>query len=512
MNISGKAGAVTGQTWLALAAVVFAAAALRFWDLGGPSLWTDELYTLGFSRLPSDLLWGDWMVRETNPPLFYSLLAAWKSLFGESEVALRALAAVIGVMAIVAVFFVGRGLHSNAAGLMAAALTAVSAQQLQYSQFVRGYTLGFLAAACAIIALLQLARLWRSQPGARLPWLALYAGATTTAFYTHTTFFILPILANAYIVWLWFFRTQRNWRYAIEWIAANAIVLIACLWWVGITLRQVQGGAEQIAWIESPSMRDAAMKTAHVFATRSLGAFNLILAAVFAALIGWGAWRLDVERRVLVAIFGVGVPLVLFVISLKQPVFMERTLYWAQAIYFPCLAVGVLSLPVRQIRAPLAATCVAALAIDAIHWRQTDYREPWRDIARVLTERAAPQDAILAYSADAAVNLEYYCRRLGCGGAKVFALRIRAQGREVLAGSFAGAEVHDATAKQLLSDHQRIWVLQRGLEEDPAAILPGFAEEETANALPVSWPDAGKLPVNYMKLAVWRPGVRLSPD
>jgi hypothetical protein len=94
----------------------------------------------------------------------------------------------------------------------------------------------------------------------------------------------------------------------------------------------------------------------------------------------------------------------------------------------------------------------------------------------------------------------------------VFALRIAAQGREVLAESFAGAEVDEANAEQLLSDHQRIWVMQRGFEENPAMILRGFAEEETPDALPVSWPAAGNLPVNYMKLAVWRPTVGPSPD
>jgi 4-amino-4-deoxy-L-arabinose transferase-like glycosyltransferase len=506
MNSADGAKANTRQTWLVLAAIVLAAAIFRFWDLGGPSLWTDELYTLGFASLPPDLLWSDWMVRETNPPLFYSLLAAWKSVVGESEFALRALAAILGVLGVMAVFFIGRELHSNAAGLWAAGLAAVSAQQLQYSQFVRGYTLGFLAAALSIIALLQLSSMWRAESqGKRAPWLALYAAATTVAFYTHTTFFILPVLANAYMAWMWLFRTPRRRREALEWFLANAVVLAACAWWIGITVRQLQAGAEPIGWIEPTSLRDAAMKTAHVFATRSLDSVNIILAAVFAGLIGWGAWRLDLDRRVLAAVIGVGAPLVLFLVSLKQPVFMERTLYWAQTIYFPCLAVGILSLPVRQIRGPVAAACIAILLVDAVDWRRTDYREPWRDIAAVLTERAGPGDAILAYSSDAAVNLDYYCRRLGCGGAKVFALKISAQGREVLASSFDGHEVHSANAERLLSGHQRIWVMQRGFEEDPALVLRGFAHEQTTNTLPTVWRDADNLPVNYMKLAVWQP-------
>lgn len=509
MSTSEGVEATTRQTWMVLAAIVLGATIFRFWDLGGPSLWTDELYTLGFAKLSPNLLWGDWMVRETNPPLFYSLLAVWKSVFGEGEFALRALAAILGVLGVVAVFFIGRGLHSNAAGLWAAGLTAVSAQQLQYSQFVRGYTLGFLAAALCIVALLRLSRLWRLESdGARLPWLAMYAAATTVAFYTHTTFFVLPILANAYMAWLWLFRTPRGRREALEWVAANAVVLVACAWWIGMTVRQLQAGAEPIAWIEQTSIRDAAMKTAHVFATRSLDSLNLIVAAIFAALIAWGAWRLDFERRVLVAVIGVGAPLILFLISLKQPVFMERTIYWVQAVYFPCLAVGILSLPLRQMRAPLAAACVAVLLVDAIDWRRTDYREPWRDMAVVLTESAGPNDAILAYSADAAVNLDYYCERLGCGGAKLFALRIASQGREVLADSFDGTPVDQATAAKLLSDSRRIWVMQRGFEENPATILRSFAHEETADALPATWPDADNLPVNHMKLAVWQPTIR----
>jgi uncharacterized membrane protein len=74
--------ATSRKMWLALAAVMLVAAALRFWDLGGPSLWTDELYTLGFAKLPPQMLWSDWMVRETNPPLFYSLLSVWMIVFG----------------------------------------------------------------------------------------------------------------------------------------------------------------------------------------------------------------------------------------------------------------------------------------------------------------------------------------------------------------------------------------------------------------------------------------------
>jgi hypothetical protein len=420
---------------------------------------------------------------------------------------LRSLAATLGVLCVGAVFLVGRSLHSNLAGLLAAAFTAFSAQQLQYSQFVRGYTLGFLAAAVCLLAIMELARRWRSEsPSGRIGPLLVYAGAAWIAFHTHTTFFVLPLLANVYAAWLWLARTPRRWKDAAGWLAANAVLLVACLWWIVTTVRQIEAGAEPIAWIEAPSVRDAAMKSAHVFATRSLDALNIAFAAVFGGFIAWGAWRLKLEHRALAAVFGIGAPLILFLVSLKQPVFMERTIFWLQAIYFPCLAVGLLDLSARPIRAAMVAICLSALLFDAINWRRSDYREPWRDIATILRDQAGPKDAVVAYSADAAVNLDYYCRKLGCSGAKVFALRI-SRGRAVFADFFKGAEVEHAGARQSLSGFDRIFVMQRGFEEDPAVLLAGFAREETSDLLPKAWAADEALPVNHMKLAVWRPAV-----
>lgn len=490
---------------LALAAILVAAGLLRFWDIGGPSLWTDELYTLNFSSLPHHQLWSDWMVRETNPPLFYSMLSAWIAVFGDGEVAARSLACILGILCVAVVYLNGRALHSHYAGLLAAGLTAVSAQQLQYSQFVRGYTLGFLAAGLCVYALLKLTDEPRPESSrAQAPWLALYAGSAAVAFYTHTTFFALPILANIYILWFWWVRTNRSWPDAARWIAANGVLLLVSAWWIGMTLQQMKAGAEPIAWIETPTIREAIMKTTHVYASRSLGLLNLVLAAIFGLLLAWGVWRLRIDRKVLAIVFGAGVPLLLFIISLKQPVLMERTLYWAQIVYLPCLAVGVLELPVSRFRPAIAAACVIALLADALNWRASDYREPWRQIATTLRDKATGKDALLTYSADAAVNLSYYCRKLGCSDVKVFALKV-SSGREVLEDSFAGQTIDNANAQSILGGFDRIWVMQRGFEQDPATVLTPFAHQESANVLS-SDTRRRDLPVNHMTLTVWAPG------
>jgi len=113
------------KTWLLLAGLVAFAAIVRLIGIGVPSLWGDELYSVSFSRIPMDMLWGDWMVRETNPPLFYSILKGWIALFGEQDTALRVLTIIVGLAAIGGIFLFVRALHSTQAALLAVALAAV---------------------------------------------------------------------------------------------------------------------------------------------------------------------------------------------------------------------------------------------------------------------------------------------------------------------------------------------------------------------------------------------------
>ena len=495
----------------AILAILLGAGVLRFWDLGGPSLWTDELYSVSFSRLPQGMLWSDWMVREPNPPLYYALLQVWISVFGESELALRALSATLGMLSVFAMFLVGRALHSNGAGLIAACLTAVSAQQLQNSQQVRAYMLTFFAAALAIYALIRLTDRWRednSTARSALPYLALYTAASATAFYAHTTMFILPVLANVYVVWMWAFKTERRLPEAGAWLAANAILTLVCAWWLLITIRQVVDGANAVGWLAEPTVRDAILKTSHVIGTRSIDSLNLLSAVVFGALIAWGAWRLQLERRLLVAIFGIGVPLLLFAFSFIQPMFMERTIFWAQAVYFPCLAAGILSLPVRRAVLPVAIACIFILLVDAITWRDREYREPWREIAAALRDQADSDDVVLVYDADVAINLQYYCRNGGCTRARVSAMRAY-PGKATLVDLFPDPLIDQTNVSEAIGKADRIWVLRRGVERgfdaDPEKLLVGLAHQEYADVLSDTQ-NAKQTPGgNNMKLAVWRP-------
>jgi predicted membrane-bound mannosyltransferase len=86
---------------LALAAVLLLAAALRFFDLGGSSLWSDEgntwaLIQRSFGQITRDA------AADIHPPGYYWLLKLWAIPFGTSAAALRAFSALCGVLLVAA--------------------------------------------------------------------------------------------------------------------------------------------------------------------------------------------------------------------------------------------------------------------------------------------------------------------------------------------------------------------------------------------------------------------------
>ncbi|MGF1519721.1 MAG: glycosyltransferase family 39 protein [Nodosilinea sp.] len=96
-----------------------------------------------------------------HPPLYYLLAHGWARLFGATVGGYRAIAAVFGAIALLAVFWLGRHLFPSTptTAWIATALFAVSPVQLIYSQEAREYSLwvvGLLLAHGALVRSLRL--------------------------------------------------------------------------------------------------------------------------------------------------------------------------------------------------------------------------------------------------------------------------------------------------------------------------------------------------------------------
>ena len=125
-----------GWALLALLAIMFLGAALRFYGLGFQSLWGGELASWDFggrdtiSRVVQD---------GSQPPLYFLILHLARWFIGESEWALRLPSAIAGWLCIPAIYLLGKKLYSEREGIMAALLVAVLWPTVYYSQEARPY-------------------------------------------------------------------------------------------------------------------------------------------------------------------------------------------------------------------------------------------------------------------------------------------------------------------------------------------------------------------------------------
>ena len=169
---------------VAVAIVVAAAGLLRFATLDLQSFYVDEAYTVSLvSRSPVEMLRG--IARtESTPPLYYALAWLWSRLFGHGEVGLRSLSALAGTASVLLCYLAGARIASRRAGLVVAALAAVSPLLVWYSQEARSYAFYAFYTFLAALSIYLYARL-RSEPtrGAFVAWAVVCAAAIWTHYF-----------------------------------------------------------------------------------------------------------------------------------------------------------------------------------------------------------------------------------------------------------------------------------------------------------------------------------------
>jgi len=179
--------------WTAIAFI------LRFANLNSKPLWTDEFSTLVFSLgnsfrgVPIDRaidlstlleplqlgpgagiadVLNHLLLESNHPPVYFMLAHWWMRLFGPTEDSLvwigRALPALLGVISVPAIYFLGKfAFSSRLVGQCAAAMMAVSPYGIYLAQEARHYTLGILLVIASLFCLALAAK--KLQQRAPLP-------------------------------------------------------------------------------------------------------------------------------------------------------------------------------------------------------------------------------------------------------------------------------------------------------------------------------------------------------
>ena len=268
--------------WI-LAGLMALGAALRFWHLGFKPLWLDEVLTalisLGhrYRDVPLEVVFSSAQLHElftlqpdrtcaeiaqtlatesTHPPLFFCLMHQW--LTGLESVAqplswkLRALPAMFGVGAIAAIYLLNRIAFSPAAGLMGAALMAVSPFAVYLSQEARHYTLPMLLVILALLGLMQIQQsfYFKQQQPKPLLWV-LWGIVNSLGCYIHY-FFILAFIAQLLtLTGLMYWR--RRMVATGSWYAVILVVIgvaVSYLPWLPKLLGSF--GRQETTWLPKP--------------------------------------------------------------------------------------------------------------------------------------------------------------------------------------------------------------------------------------------------------------------
>ena len=133
---AASAGSEDGVPWLVqlagrtrpvqVAAVLLLASALRLSTLAKRSLWFDEIKVAAAGLQGFEPAVRTAKAHADATPLDYLLVSASVNVFGRGEAAVRLPAAVCGLAAVAAIYFLGRAMAGHWAGLAASLLLAIS--------------------------------------------------------------------------------------------------------------------------------------------------------------------------------------------------------------------------------------------------------------------------------------------------------------------------------------------------------------------------------------------------
>ncbi|HOS79649.1 MAG TPA: glycosyltransferase family 39 protein [Anaerolineae bacterium] len=221
-------------TWGALLLALGLGAGLRFYRLDAQSLWSDEGNTARLVERSLRLII-EGAAGDIHPPGYYLLLAGWRALTGDSELALRSFSALCGVLTVAAAAALGRRAGGRAVAVGAAFFVAAHPLAVYYGQEARMYALLALAGALTLLAALAFFP-DRPKPVGAKSALTL-AACIILGLYTQYIYALFLLGVELAFGLAWLMERPWNWRKAGWWIAAHLLSALAFLPWLRPALK-----------------------------------------------------------------------------------------------------------------------------------------------------------------------------------------------------------------------------------------------------------------------------------
>jgi len=483
---------------MALATILLLALGLRFYRLGAESLWYDEAYSVWIAALPlaelallppGPLPFPMLYTGSGGGLLYHAVLHFWLSL-GQSEVAVRSLSALLGVLTVAITYALGRELFGRRAGLLAALLVAASPLHVWYGQEARMYALVIALSALSVLFLVRALR-----RGQTSDWIG-YLFFTTLMPYTHYHAWF-TILAQDVFVALLLAREHLSPRLirrsatpadqgnlicrsqvCRHWLTAQlGLILLSLPGLPGFLSQMGQGWWDWIAHKYGAPGFSELVNTLSFYLygfTPVLGRWanwgTLLLVAILllAAVVGWKGRRpiLAVNASLVFCVLWLVVPIgTTFLVAQWRPMYVLRYLSQFSLPLFLLLGHGLARLPGRA----WAAIGTGALLLAWVPPLRAMYLEPqkedWRNAVAYIAAAERSGDVIALVDEDIFVPFEYYYR----GSAIQYRV-----------SRFRTAEELQPIVAEMLAAAERAWLVEsHTTNHDLKAVLgqtPGLAQ------------------------------------
>ena len=182
---------------LILGMLILLAFGLRLYRLEAKNLWQDEglsAYRASQSLpfiLSNTILVQGYPTHDTQPPLYFLLLHLVFRLAGRSEFSGRFLSLFFSVLTVPLTYLTGKRLLSQAAGIWASSLAALSPLYLWYAQELRMYSLLVFLGLLSFYTMLRALGVGEGSPEINRRWLGFNILVAGAMLYTHYTGFFL---------------------------------------------------------------------------------------------------------------------------------------------------------------------------------------------------------------------------------------------------------------------------------------------------------------------------------
>ena len=434
-------------------------------------MWLDETFSVWLANHSVvDML--QWIVKiDQHPPLYYLLLHYWIALNGDTPYYVRLLSALFGAGTIPIIYLIGKRMSGVVMGLAAAVILALSPFNIYFAQETRMYTFLTFNAAVAIYALVRLLtdsrsvrpigsqfreylHAWRTlgpvepdtegdfsykdetrnQTGWRawifrhrwlpiqtietdLAWVAFIVFSAATLL-SHNTAVLFPLATNIFVLGLMLFqRIKKSGSPPAfqapsfgNWVKAQIGIFLLWSPWIFAFIQQASR-VDQEFWIPKPSW-DTVTKTLRYLLNASFPdqASQVMMIWILCAVLCLGLVYYRKKLSIflfLAALFAIPF-LGELIVSIRRPIFLDRTLIWITIPLFLLLAAGIAQLRFRLLMIVVLGILGTNYLFSAGDYYRFVQKEDWSTAAGYVANFAQKDDLVLFNSTFVQIPFDYY--------------------------------------------------------------------------------------------------------